>query len=78
MTALALPRSRPAVLLDVATGCAVAAALPRGGLRRAGRAGRVLLLVAALGLTVSAVLVVGTAMHDVESLLGNAGLAGWA
>lgn len=124
MTALTLPRSRPAVLLDVATGSTAAAAvcllalhaaqpgldpgwsvvsqyalgdrgwilpaiflllaaacvllavaLPSAALRRAGRIGRILLVVAAAGLTVSAAFVVGTPLHDLGSLLGNAGLA---
>ena len=124
MTTLTLPRAGSGALLDVATGCAIGAAvclaalhvvqpgldpgwsvvsqyalgaqgwvlgamfvllaaactlvavgLPGGRLRRAGRAGRILLLVAAAGLVVATVFVVGTPLHDVGSLLGNAGLA---
>ena len=65
-----------AMFLLLAAACVLlAAAIPGGQLRRAGRAGRVLLLLAALGLVVSAAFVVGTGLHDVGSLLGNAGLA---
>jgi len=66
----------PAMFLLLAAACLLlAAALPSAGLRRAGRVGRILLLVAAIGLAVSAVFVVGTPLHDLGSLLGNAGLA---
>jgi hypothetical membrane protein len=62
-------------LLLAAACVSLAVSLPSGVLRRAGRTGRVLLVAAALGLTVSAAFVVGTPLHDVGSLLGNAGLA---
>ena len=66
----------PAMFLLLAAACLLlAAALPSAGLRRAGRVGRILLLVAAIGLAVSAAFVVGTPLHDLGSLLGNAGLA---
>ena len=66
----------PAMFLLLAAACLLlAAALPSAGLRRTGRVGRILLLVAAIGLAVSAVFVVGTPLHDLGSLLGNAGLA---
>ena len=65
-----------ASFLLLAAACAtLATGLPVDELRRAGRAGRVLLLVAALGLALSSVFVIGTPLHDVGSLLGNAGLA---
>jgi hypothetical membrane protein len=61
------------VLLAIACG-ALALALPPERLRRAGRIGRVLLFVAAVGLVLGAVFVVGNPLHDVGSLLGNLGL----
>lgn len=65
-----------AVFLLLAVACVLlAAGLPSTGLRRAGRIGRILILVAAIGLVVSAAFEVGTPLHDVGSLLGNAGLA---
>ena len=65
-----------ASFLLLAAACAtLAAGLPADELRRAGRAGRVLLLVAALGLVLSSVFVIGSPVHDIGSLLGNAGLA---
>jgi hypothetical membrane protein len=53
----------------------LAVGLPGSRLRRAGRIGRVLLLVAAGGLVVAAVFPVGDPLHEVGSLLGNLGLA---
>ena len=66
----------PAMFVLLAAACVLlATALPMERMRRAGRAGRILLVVAAVGLVVSAAFVVGTPLHDVGSLLGNAGLA---
>jgi len=66
----------PAMFLLLGAACALLAmGLPAERLRRAGRVGRILLLVATFGLTVSSIFVVGTPLHDVGSLLGNGGLA---
>lgn len=62
------------ILLAIACS-ALALSLPADRLRRAGRVGRVLLLVATIGLLIAAAFVVGNPLHDVGSLLGNLGLA---
>ncbi len=65
-----------AVFVLLAVACAgLLLGLPAERLRRAGRFGRVLLGVAAAGLLLAAVFVVGDPLHEVGSLLGNLGLA---